>query len=149
VTEHPGSQPRNTRRVQPSEGEPAGTGRPGPGARQPAPPSLDVLAAEFAQVLKSNETRFAELDAQGVAPDPFYLVHARINHLIDSIAQFAGANGQRWAVMTRLGFEKYIAAELARVGSATTRMRLAEGSRYTPEMIRALALQNRTFRHPH
>jgi hypothetical protein len=140
-------QPRKTNRQQPQDGITPG---PRPGVQgPPAPavtPSLEVLAAEFEELVAANQAKFAELAAGGVAPDPFYLVHARINSLIESIAQFAGPNGPRWAVMTRLNFERQVAAELAQAGPATARMQLAEGGRYTPEMIRALAAQTGTLR---
>lgn len=109
-------------------------------------PSLEVIQAEFEQLVQANQGKFAELAAQGAAPDPFFLVHARVNHLIESISSFAGPNGPRWAALTRLEFERYIAAELEQAGPATRRMQLAEGARYTPGMIAALARQTGTLR---
>ena len=111
-------------------------------------PSLEVLLAEFQDLITSNQQKFAEMQANGVAPDPFYLVHARINHLIDSIAKFAGPEGPRWASLTRLEFERHIAQELDTAGPQARRMQLAEGARYTPSMISALARQTRTLRPP-
>jgi hypothetical protein len=118
---------------------------------QPAPattvyPALEVLAAEFEDLIASNQKKFAEMQANGAAPDPFYLVHARINHLIDSIAKFAGPDGPRWATFTRLEFERHIAQELDVAGPQARRMQLAEGARYTPSMIRDLARQTGTLR---
>lgn len=122
-------------------------GRPVAQGQMPhVPASLEGIAAEFEKLVAANQAKFAELVAQGTSPDPFYLVHARINHLIDAIAQATGSNGPRWAALTRLGFEKYIAAELEQAGPATRRMQLAEGARYTPAMIRALAAQTGTLR---
>lgn len=160
--DHPNGQPRKTNRRQAGDGpvpgpSPQPQGRPVaqgqfPGAQQagaaqpPVPPSLESVVAEFESLVASNQGKFADLAAQGVAPDPLYLVHARINCLIDSIAQFAGPNGPRWAAMARLGFERYIAAELEQAGPATRSMQLAEGGRYTPAMIRALAEQTGTLR---
>lgn len=162
--DHPNGQPRKTNRKQAGDG-PAPGPQPGPqdrpvaqgqfpGAQQgrisqpPVPPSIEGLGAEFEALVAANQAKFAELAAQGVAPEPLYLVHARINHLIDAIAQATGPNGPRWAVMTRLGFERYIAAELEQAGPTTRRMQLAEGARYTPAMIRALAAQTGTLRRP-
>jgi hypothetical protein len=158
----PNGQPRKTNRKQPGDGpvpgpppgRPVAQGQfqPPPGARQsgfapqPVPPSMEGVLAEFEALNQANQAKFAELAAQGIAPDPLYMVHARINHLIDAIAQATGPNGPRWAAMTRLGFEKYIAGELEQAGPATRRMQLAEGARYTPEMIRALAAQAGTLR---
>lgn len=144
--------PRKTTRRQPGDQPVPGTPpAPAPGqaardAQLPAPPSLEGAAAEFERLVAANEAKFAELAAQGTSPDPLYLVHARINHLIDAIAQATGPNGPRWAVMTRLGFEKLIAAELEQAGPVSRRMQLAEGGRYTPAMIRALANQTGTMR---
>jgi hypothetical protein len=107
---------------------------------------MEVLTAEFEALVAANQARFTELAKAGASPDPFYLVHARINSLIDSIASFAGPNGPRWAAMTRLSFERQIAAELAEATPAVRRMQLAEGARYTPAMIRALAVQTGTLR---
>jgi hypothetical protein len=149
--------PRKTNRRQAADG-----GVPGPQGLpvasgqvppdQPVPPrvpaSPEGIAAEFEALVAANQAKFAELAAQGTAPDPFYLVHARINHLIDAIAQATGPNGSRWAAMTRLGFEKYIAAELDQAGPATRRMQLAEGARYTPAMVAELARQTGTLRRP-
>lgn len=111
-------------------------------------PSLEVLATEFEALVTANQQKFAEMQATGVAPDPFYLVHARINHLIGSIANFAGPDGPRWAVLTRLEFERHIAKELDAAGPAARRMQLSEGARYTPGMIADLARQTGTLRRP-
>jgi hypothetical protein len=138
------------RMPQPPQGSPVAREQvpPAQPAAQPrrVPPSLEGITAEFEQLVAANQVKFNELAAQGTAPDPFYMIHARITHLIDAIAQATGPNGPRWAAMTRLGFEKYIAAELEQAGPATQRMRLAEGARYTPQMIRALAAQTGTLR---
>jgi hypothetical protein len=146
----PNGHPRRTNRAQPGDQVPP-PGAPGPAQQRPVPPpvvvpSLEVLVAEFEELVAANQKGFTELAAQGAAPDPFYLVHARINALIESIAQFTGPNGPRWAVMTRLTFERQIAAEIEQAGPATRRMQLAEGARYTPSMIAALARQTGTLR---
>lgn len=149
MTQQPNGTPRPTRRVVQTDAPgpvPTGIRQPGP---QPGPgvvPSLDVLQAEFEELVASNQKRFAELAASGTAPDPFFLVHARLNHLIDSISSFAGPNGPRWATLTRLEFERFIDTELEQAGPVTRRMQLAEGARYTPEMISALARQTGTLR---
>jgi hypothetical protein len=140
-------QPRKTNRQQGGDQPLPGQQR-GQAAPQPVLPSLEVLQAEFEAMVQRNQAQFQALQAQGSPPDPFYLVHARINHLIDSISQFAGPNGPRWAAMTRLGFEQVIAAELDQAEPALRRMQLAEGARYTPSMISALARQTGTLRKP-
>jgi hypothetical protein len=140
--------PRRTSRSQPVEQGTTEPSAPGQAAPQPQLPPLEVLAAQFEAVLMANQQKFADLAAQGVAPDPLYLVHARINHLIDQIAAATGPNGPRWGLMTRLGFEQTIAAELEQAGPQTARMQLAEGARYTPAMISELARQTGTFRRP-
>lgn len=154
MTQVPNGEPRKTSRAQPGDQAPPPPAfrRPAPPAQQGPPaqpavvPSLEVLTAEFEALVTSNQARFAAMAQGGAAPDPFYLVHARINSLIDSIASFAGPNGPRWAVMTRLSFERQISAELAEAVPASRRMQLAEGARYTPAMIRALAVQTGTMR---
>lgn len=157
MTSQPNGQPRKTRRVQPGDStpppqHPAGSFQPGPNVQQgqvaqPAVmPSLDVLQAQFEQAVAANQARFEELARQGTSPDPLYLVHARINSLIDSISSFAGPEGPRWAMLARLRFEMQIAEELAGAGQATQRMQLAEGGRYSPEMIRQLAAQTGMLR---
>lgn len=113
---------------------------------QTTPASMEVLQAQFEQLLTSNQEKFAEMAARGASPDPFYLVHARINHLIEMIAKATGPNGPRWAMMTRIGFEQNIAAELDEAAPAARRLQLAEGARYTPAMIADLARQ---LRRPH
>jgi hypothetical protein len=152
VDQQPNGSRHQTRRVNPTETP--GPASPGSQQSRVQPPqqvipSLEVLQAEFEALVASNQAKFAELAQTGVAPDQFYLVHARINHLIESISQFAGPNGPRWAAMTRLQFEQFIAGELEQAGPATRRMQLAEGARYTPEMIRALARQTGTLRRAH
>lgn len=119
-----------------------------PPPQQAAGPPIEAMVAEFEATVASNQAKFQEMIAQGTQPDPFYLVHARINHLIDAIAQATGPNGPRWAVMTRLGFEKQVERELNEAAPAARRMQLAEGARYTPQMIRSLALQTGTLRRP-
>lgn len=159
MSQTPNGKPRKTNRAQPGDrvlppratpGPPSGNARvtPSPVQQgQPAQPvaSLEVLTAEFEALVTANQAKFADLAKVGTAPDPLYLVHARINALIDSIATFAGPNGPRWAVVARLSFERQIAAELAQVGPVARRMQLAEGARYTPAMIRALAAQTGTM----
>lgn len=152
MSQQPNGDPRRTHRASPSETNgvsgPSQPGRIAPPPQQTVP-SLDVLMAEFEHLVKSNQEKFAELAQAGTAPDPFFLIHARINHLIDSIAGFAGPNGPRWAAATRLEFERYIAGELTQAGPVARRMQLSEGARYTPEMIRALARQSGTLRQAH
>ena len=134
--------------TQPPEPQPNGS-PPGP---QPPPgpqvvvPSLDVLQAEFEDLIASNQEKFAEMQANGAAPDPLFLVHARINQLIESISQFAGPNGPRWAALTRLNFERWISEQLTEAGPEARKMQLAEGARYTPSMIAELARVTGTLR---
>ena len=145
MNQPPGAPRRSNRVTQNGNGHgPAPT----PAAMQGTPPSVESLHAEFEALVVANQAKFAELAAQGTNPDPFYLVHARINHLIEMIAKATGPNGPRWAMVTRLEFEKQIAAELEMVGPVTRRMQLAEGGRYTPAMIAQLARETRTLRRP-
>jgi hypothetical protein len=129
--------------------QPPGPQQP-PGQQQPqvVVPSLEVLNAEFEDLVAANQAKFTEMQVAGMAPDPMFLVHARINHLIESISQFAGPQGPRWAALTRLNFERYIAAELEQAGPQARKMQLAEGARYTPAMIAELARATGTLRAP-
>jgi len=155
VAQQPDGQPRRTHRVQPGDGTPPPPASPfaarqaGVPPQQPVPPSLEVLQAKLENLIAENQARFQALAEKGAPPDPFYLVHARINHLIDMIASATGPNGPRWAAMTRLGFEEMIARELEAAGPQLQRMQLAEGGRYTPAMIADLARQTRTLRRTH
>jgi len=144
---HPGP-PHRTSRSQPAEkgSTPVPPSQPAPGTASPQMPPMEMLQARFEELLAGNQQRFADLAAKGVAPDPFFIVHARINHLIDQIAAATGPNGPRWGLMTRIGFEEVIARELAQAGPQTTRMQLADGARYSPGMIAELARQAGTFR---
>lgn len=137
----PPGQPRKAHRiVQNGNGAHPGP-PPTPAELEGVPPSMEALGAEFEALLASNQAKFAELAKQGISPDQLYLVHRRINHLIEMISRATGPNGPRWAMVTRLEFEKEIAAELAQAGPATRLMQLAEGARYTPAMIAELARQ--------
>jgi len=142
VNQPPGV-PRRTNRVSANGNGHSPGPQPAPGALQGVPPSMESLHAEFEFLVAANQAKFAELAAAGTSVDPFYLVHARINHLIEMIAK---ATGPRWAMVTRLEFEKQIAEELEQAGPATRRMQLAEGGRYTPSMIAQLARETRTLR---
>jgi hypothetical protein len=121
-----------------------------PNGSQPSPviASLDVLQAQFEALMTQNQASFADLNRRGIALDPFTLVHARINHLIDAIARFAGPDGPRWSMLTRVQFEQYIAGEIATAAKEGQRVQLAQGGSFTPTMIRDLARQTGTLR-PH
>jgi hypothetical protein len=139
---HP-QQPRRTTRI------PAG---PPQQVRQapPAfvPPPLGVMVRQHEELLAQNQRRLAELRMQGIDLDPFTLVHLRIDKLIDSIAQFAGADGPRWAALTRLSFERAIAEEIDKAAPAMRQANLAIGANFTPGMIAELARQSGMFQ-PH
>lgn len=144
MSQQPGTPPRKSNHTRLNSTAAAA----GP-VQQPAsapPPSMELLAAEFEALLASNTAKFQELAASGTQPDPLYLVHRRINHLIDMIASATGPNGPRWAMMTRLEFERQVAAELDQAGPALRLMQLAEGARYTPAMIAELARTAKVFR---
>jgi hypothetical protein len=116
-----------------------------PGQPGPAAP-VEGLLAKFETVKAANQVKLADLQRQGLEMDPFSFVHARIDHLIDSIAQFAGPDGPRWRVMARLAFEQHIAAELAVAETEGRRAQLAQGGQFTPGMIAELARQTGMFR---
>jgi hypothetical protein len=107
---------------------------------------LDALQQQFDSAKEANQVKLTELERQGLAMDPFSFVHARIDKLIDSIAQFAGPNGPRWALLTRMVFEQHIAQELAVAEDQGRKAQLALGAKFTPGMIAELARQSGLFR---
>jgi hypothetical protein len=112
------------------------------------PPPLGVMVKQHEALLADNQRRLAELRMEGIGPDPFTMVHMRIDKLIDSIAQFAGPDGPRWAVLTRLSFEQAIAEEMDRAAPAMRQANLAVGANFSPGMIAELARQSGMFQ-PH
>lgn len=121
--------------------------------RHPAPPPgaqpempLHMLAEAFEEARDANQARLASLQRQGLEMDPLSFVHARIDQLIDSIASFAGPNGPRWSLLTRLSFEQHIAAELDAAEDQGRRAQLALGGQFTPGMIAQLAAETGMFR---
>lgn len=110
------------------------------------PPRAEDLQAQFEAVRDANQAKLAELERQGMAMDPFSFVHARIDKLIDFIAQTTGPNGACWSAMARLTFEQHIAEELAGVEKQATTAQLAQGAQFTPAMIAALARDTQLFR---
>jgi hypothetical protein len=134
------------------QGSPSGNGRrvpppPGsqPGLRHVQPPPLAALKDEFDRVLAANQDRLAEMQRQGMGMDPLSFVHARVDALIDFIAQ-AIPDGARWAVLCRLTFEQKIAAELEKAEPEGRRAILAQGSQFSPAMIAQLARETGMFR---
>jgi hypothetical protein len=130
-----GHVPRRTQRVPPG---------PVPPPVQVAP--LGVLSQQYEAMVAANTAKLAELQRQGVGLDPFTFVHARIDMLIDSIAQFAGPDGPRWSMLTRLAFEQHIATELASAEREGRKVQLTPGTGWTPSMIHELARQTGTQR---
>lgn len=120
-------------------------GQPQPGVLR-QPPRPEDLQAQFEAVRDANQARLADLERKGMAMDPLSFVHARIDNLIDFIAQTTGPNGARWAAMARLSFEQHIATELAGVEKQATQAQLAQGAQFTPQMIAALARDTGLFR---
>lgn len=120
--------------------------QPGHIAQPPPPVQIAALQAQFEAARDANNAKLAELQRQGLEMDPLSFVHARIDQLIDSIAQFAGPDGPRWMLIARLSFEQHIAAELAVAESEGRKAQLALGASWTPGMIAALARETGMFR---
>lgn len=122
--------------------------RPVPGhiAQPPPPVPLERLQEEFESVRDSNQDRLAKLGQIGAQMDPLSFLHARIDSLIDSISQFAGPNGPRWAIITRLQFEQHIEAQLDEIETEASRAQLAQGALWTPAMISEYARATGLFR---
>ncbi len=69
---------------------------------------LEELQEQFEAVRDGNQDRLGRLGQLGAEMDPMSFLHARMDCLIDSISRFAGPNGPRWALITRLEFEQHI-----------------------------------------
>ena len=110
------------------------------------PVPQEALQAQFEATRDANNAKLAELQRQGLQMDPLNFLHARIDNLIDSIAQASGPSGPRWAAMTRLSFEQHIAGELEIAEREGTKAQLAMGAQWTPAMIAALARETGMFR---
>jgi hypothetical protein len=108
-------------------------------------PPLPVIEAEHARLAEQNMKDLTRLRAEGVELDPLGLTHARIDHLIDSFAQFAGPDGPRWAAWTRLTFEQRMAENIRQAAPEGRKQNLAQGASWSPGMIRLLARETGTF----
>jgi hypothetical protein len=102
-------------------------------------PTLAVLTKEFTDLVASNRRGFQSLQAQGVQIDPFQLVHARIDQVIDSIAQMAGEEGPRWAMLTKLRFEQDVQKNIREAQAAARKANLAAGGQLSKEQIDSMA----------
>jgi hypothetical protein len=138
--------PHNGYHGNPAKAEPLTRPRqPQPGQAPPpglTVPPLPVIEAEHARLVERNGEALRELQLAGVELDPFALTHARIDHLIDAIAQFAGEDGPKWAAWTRLKFEQVMAENIATAKSEGRKQVLAQGAHWTPSMIRSLARES-------
>ena len=114
----------------------------------PAQVPLEQLQKQFERVRDDNQGRLAGLGQLGAEMDPLSFLHARMDCLIDSISRFAGPNGPRWALITRLEFEQHIARELDTIEKEATQAQLAQGALWTPEMISRYARETGLFRRP-
>lgn len=119
-----------------------------PAAQPPAQPSLPELQAQFEAVRDGNQERLGKLSQLGAVMDPLSFLHARIDALIESISQFSGPNGPRWAVVTRLQFEQSISAQLDEIEREATKSQLAQGGLWTPGMIAEYARKTGLFQTP-
>jgi len=116
---------------------------------QPTPPvPLEELQQQFEAVRDDNQDRLGKLGQLGAEMDPLSFLHARMDCLIDSISRFAGPNGPRWALITRLEFEQHIARELDSIEKEATQAQLAQGALWTPAMISRYARETGLFRRP-
>lgn len=123
---------------------PTQRGQQGPPPATTVPP-LPVLQQELEHKIPENQARVRRLAEQGTPLDPASLLHARIEQLIQSIAQFAGPEGQRWATLTKLQFEQWLSRTLDEVEGGARKSLLAQGASFTPGMIAALARESGTF----
>lgn len=128
---------------QPQPGPPPGAMPPGQVPLHMLP--LPQIQQQWQEQVEKNKAAFTELARQGIQLNPLELVHGRIDMLIDAIAQFAGPDGPRWAMLTRLQFEQQVAQNLVNARSQGTMAQLASGASFTPGMIAEMARQSGMF----
>lgn len=104
-------------------------------------PPLPVMQTRFEQLLADNQARLRELEAQGMAPNPLGLLHARIDALIDAIVGLSGGD-LRIGLHIRIQFEEKLAKEFGEAAQAGRRAILTQGSHMTPGEIREIARQS-------
>lgn len=117
-------------------------------AQPPPQVPLEELQRQFESVRDDNQVRLGSLGQLGAEMDPMSFLHARMDCLIDSISRFAGPNGPRWAVITRLEFEQHISRELDTIEKEATQAQLAQGALWTPAMISRYARETGLFKRP-
>ncbi len=116
-----------------------------PPRQPPHVASTEALQWEFQRLAEQNRLGITELGLQGIQLDPMRLMHGRIDNLIESIAQFAGPDGPRWAMMARLRFEQEVAQNISAARAEGTKAQLSVGAHLTPAQIRDLARQTNTL----
>lgn len=133
--------PRRTTRVGPGQTPPA---QPPPRQSQ-NPAQLAVIRAQVEQLRAQNAASEQELNAKGIGYEQAPVIHARIDDLIDCIAEFAGPDGPMWAALVQLRWQQKVHDEFEKAQSQSTRMVLAQGSMLTPGQIAQLAAQSGMF----
>jgi hypothetical protein len=102
----------------------------------------DTLSA----LVRENQEKLAEFNQQGIIIDPQSLIHARIDSLIESVAEAIGPQmGPGWAWQARMRYEQELQRQYGEVGQQATRISLAQGAGWSPSMIAQLARETGTF----
>jgi hypothetical protein len=97
-------------------------------------------------LIKENQEKLAAFQQQGIIIDPLSLLHARIDALIESVAQAIGPQmGPGWAWQARMAYEENLQKQYAEVEGQASRIALSQGAGWTPAMIAQLARETGTF----
>jgi hypothetical protein len=102
------------------------------------------LEQQLEQLTERNKAGFAALGRQGIQFDPGQILNARIDVLIQSIAQMLGPRGVLFSLQARLDFESIIAEQQQAAGEQGRKAQLGVAGNFTPEMIRRLAAETGT-----
>lgn len=103
------------------------------------------MEAELNATIERNKAGFAELQRRGINFDGGQVINARIDKLMESIAEVVGPAGQLWLLQARKNFEKLMEEQIANASREGTKAQLAQGGSFTPGMIRQLANETGTF----
>jgi hypothetical protein len=92
-------------------------------------------------LVEQNKAGFAELARRGIQFDPGTVLSARLDSLIQSVAEAFGPPGQLWAIQARISFEQQVAEQQQAAGEQGRKAQLGLGASFTPSMIRQLAAE--------
>lgn len=106
---------------------------------------VNVLEGQLTTLLQQNVADIQELNRRGIGFDQNQITNARIDTVINAIAQALGPQGEIWSLQCRLAFETAMAENVALAKKEGTKAQLAAGSSMSASNIRQLARQTGTF----